>query len=91
MRVCCLPELWSILIIRNVIILFKKISGCGVALKLIMSLRKSLRDSGWWTAERPEPNLRDILDLAALGTVADVMPLVDENRILTHHGLRGDE
>ena len=66
---------------------FKKISGCGVALKLIMSLRKSLRDSGWWTAERPEPNLRGILDLAALGTVADVMPLVDENRILSHHGL----
>ncbi|MEZ7853252.1 MAG: single-stranded-DNA-specific exonuclease RecJ [SAR324 cluster bacterium] len=66
---------------------FKKISGCGVALKLIMSLRKSLRDSGWWTAERPEPNLRGLLDLAALGTVADVMPLVDENRILTHHGL----
>jgi single-stranded-DNA-specific exonuclease len=66
---------------------FKKISGCGVALKLIMSLRKSLRDSGWWTAERPEPNLRDSLDLVALGTVADVMPLVDENRILTHHGL----
>ena len=66
---------------------FKKISGCGVALKLIMSLRKSLRDSGWWIAERPEPNLRDSLDLAALGTVADVMPLVDENRILTHHGL----
>ena len=66
---------------------FKKISGCGVALKLIMALRKSLRDSGWWTAERTEPNLRDSLDLAALGTVADVMPLVDENRILTHHGL----
>jgi single-stranded-DNA-specific exonuclease len=66
---------------------FKKISGCGVALKLIMSLRKSLRDSGWWTTESPEPNLREILDLAALGTVADVMPLVDENRILTHHGL----
>ena len=46
-----------------------------------------MRDSGWWTDERPEPNLRDSLDLAALGTVADVMPLVDENRILTHHGL----
>jgi single-stranded-DNA-specific exonuclease len=58
-----------------------------VALKLILALRKSLRDSGWWTAERTEPNLRECLDLAALGTVADVMPLVDENRILTHHGL----
>ena len=66
---------------------FKKISGCGVALKLIMALRKSLREIGWWTQERPEPNLRESLDLAALGTVADVMPLIDENRILTYHGL----
>ena len=66
---------------------FKKISGCGVALKLIMALRKSLRESGRWTTERPEPNLRDSLDLAALGTVADVVPLWDENRILTFHGL----
>jgi len=66
---------------------FKKISGCGVALKLIMALRKSLRESGRWTTERPEPNLRDSLDLAALGTVADVVPLWGENRILTYHGL----
>ena len=66
---------------------FKKISGCGVALKLIMALRKSLRELEWWTAERPEPNLRDSLDLAALGTVADVVPLVEENRVITHHGL----
>ena len=66
---------------------FKKISGCGVALKLIMALRKSLRESEWWTAEHPEPNLRYSLDLAALGTVADVVPLVEENRVITHHGL----
>lgn len=66
---------------------FKKISGCGVALKLIMALRKSLRESKWWTSERPQPNLRDSLDLVALGTVADVVPLRDENRILTFHGL----
>ena len=66
---------------------FKKISGCGVALKLIMALRKTFRESGRWTTERPEPNLRDSLDLAALGTVADVVPLWDENRILTYHGL----
>ena len=66
---------------------FKKISGCGVALKLIMALRKSLRESEWWTSEHPEPNLRYSLDLAALGTVADVVPLVEENRVITHHGL----
>ena len=67
---------------------FKKISGCGVALKLIMALRKSLRKLGWWTSERPEPNLRNSLDLAALGTVADVVPLLDENRVITFHGLK---
>jgi len=67
---------------------FKKISGCGVALKLVMALRKSLRTLGWWTSARPEPNLRSSLDLAALGTVADVVPLLDENRIITYHGLQ---
>jgi len=67
---------------------FKKISGCGVALKLVMALRKSLRTLGWWTSARPEPNLRNSLDLAALGTVADVVPLLDENRIITYHGLQ---
>jgi len=67
---------------------FKKISGCGVALKLVMALRKSLRTLGWWTSVRPEPNLLNSLDLAALGTVADVVPLLDENRIITYHGLK---
>lgn len=67
---------------------FKKISGCGVALKLTMALRQVLREEGWWSSERPEPNLLNLLDLAALGTVADVVPLVDENRILVHHGLK---
>ena len=67
---------------------FKKISGCGVALKLVMALRKSLRKLDWWTSVRPEPNLLNSLDLAALGTVADVVPLLDENRIITYHGLK---
>ncbi len=67
---------------------FKKISGCGVALKLAMALRRALREEGWWTADRPEPNLRLLLDLAALGTVADVVPLIDENRVIVHHGLK---
>ena len=67
---------------------FKEISGCGVALKLIMALRKSLRDSGFWNIETPEPNLLQYLDLAAMGTVADVVSLIDENRIFTYYGLK---
>ena len=59
-----------------------------MALKLVMALRKSLRKLDWWTSARPEPNLRNSLDLAALGTVADVVPLLDENRIITYHGLQ---
>ena len=66
---------------------FKEISGCGVALKLIMALRKLLRDSGFWNNKIPEPNLLQSIDLAALGTVADVVSLLDENRIFTYHGL----
>jgi len=66
---------------------FKEISGCGVALKLIMALRKLLRDTGFWNNKIPEPNLLQSIDLAAMGTVADVVSLLDENRIFTYHGL----
>jgi single-stranded-DNA-specific exonuclease len=65
----------------------KVISGCGVAFKLVTALRKHLRERGWWNAERPEPNLKDTLDLVAIATVADVVPLVEENRVLVAHGL----
>ncbi len=67
---------------------FKGISGCGVALKLLMALRKALRGSNFWTLAKPQPNLKAYLDLVALGTVADVVPLVDENRILVHFGIQ---
>jgi single-stranded-DNA-specific exonuclease len=67
---------------------FKKLSGCGVALKLALGVRKVLREQGWWTTDRPEPNLLDSMDLAALGTIADVVPLVDENRIMVQFGLQ---
>ncbi|MBF0286673.1 MAG: single-stranded-DNA-specific exonuclease RecJ [SAR324 cluster bacterium] len=66
----------------------KKISGCGVALKLLMAMRKEFRDSQYWSSQRPEPNLKSYLDLAALGTVADVVPLVNENRLLVYHGIK---
>ncbi|MDH4247289.1 MAG: single-stranded-DNA-specific exonuclease RecJ [Deltaproteobacteria bacterium] len=65
----------------------KVISGCGVTFKLVMALRKRLREEGWWTARRPEPNLKDGLDLVAIGTVADVVPLLEENRVLVRFGL----
>jgi len=66
---------------------FEGISGVGVAFKLVSALRKVLRDKGWWNDARPEPNLKDALDLVAIGTVADVVPLLDENRVLVAHGL----
>ncbi len=66
---------------------FKRISGCGVTLKLVTALRKTLRERGWWNAARPEPNLKDWLDLVAIGTIADVVPLTEENRVLARHGL----
>ncbi|MDH4120203.1 MAG: single-stranded-DNA-specific exonuclease RecJ [Deltaproteobacteria bacterium] len=66
---------------------FKRISGVGVAFKLSTALRRRLREQGWWNDARPEPNLKDWLDLVAIGTVADVVPLRDENRILVAHGL----
>ena len=65
----------------------KAIAGVGVIFYVLMALRAALRDSGWFTAQRPEPNLGELLDLVALGTVADVVPLDANNRVLVHQGL----
>ncbi len=65
---------------------FKGLAGVGVAFNLVMALRKSLRESGAW-ANAEEPNLREYLDLVALGTIADIVPMVDENRIFVRNGL----
>ena len=51
------------------------------------SVRTELRDRGWFRS-RLEPDVRDLLDLVALGTIADLVPLTAENRILTSLGLR---
>jgi single-stranded-DNA-specific exonuclease len=61
---------------------FKGLASCGVAFYLAAALRTRLRD------KFPAFDPRDLLDLVALGTIADVVPLVDENRILVAHGLR---
>ncbi len=66
---------------------FKHLAGVGVAFNLMIALRMRLREEGHF-AGRPEPNLREFLDLVALGTVADIVPLVDENRIFVKCGLR---
>jgi single-stranded-DNA-specific exonuclease len=64
----------------------ENLSGVGIAFYLAMALRKHLRDNGFFK-NREEPNLKKSCDLVALGTVADMVPLVHENRILTCTGL----
>ena len=64
----------------------RTLCAAGVAFNLIMGLRKGLRLQGHF-AHRPEPALKPFLDLVALATVADVVPLVGANRVLVKHGL----
>ncbi len=66
---------------------FGQLAGVGVALLLALGLRAELRAEGWFK-QGPEPNLKSYLDLVALGTAADMMPLVGENRILVRQGLK---
>ncbi|MEZ0584059.1 single-stranded-DNA-specific exonuclease RecJ [Erwinia sp. STN24] len=61
----------------------RTLAGVGVAFYLMLALRARLRDSGVATL----PNLAELLDLVALGTVADVVPLDANNRILVWQGL----
>jgi single-stranded-DNA-specific exonuclease len=67
----------------------KALAGVGVIFYVMTALRTALREAGWF-AERniAEPNMSEFLDLVALGTVADVVPLDFNNRILVHQGLR---
>ncbi|MGP3591336.1 single-stranded-DNA-specific exonuclease RecJ [Vagococcus sp. WN89Y] len=66
----------------------KSLAGVGVAFYLMLALRAFLRDNGWFEARgQALPNLAELLDLVALGTVADVVPLDANNRILTWQGL----
>lgn len=67
----------------------KSLAGVGVIFYLMLALRARLRTEGWFTGKgRKEPNLGELLDLVALGTVADVVPLDFNNRILVNEGLR---
>ncbi|AFL72810.1 single-stranded-DNA-specific exonuclease RecJ [Thiocystis violascens DSM 198] len=66
----------------------KHLAGVGVVFYLLAALRAHLRETGWFEAGRVAPNLAELLDLVALGTVADVVILDRNNRILVEQGLR---
>ena len=65
----------------------RNLAGVGVMFYVLLALRAELRARGWFDG-RDEPNLADLLDLVALGTVADVVRLDDNNRILVDQGLK---
>lgn len=64
----------------------RELAAVGVAFHLLLALRRRLREAGWFQG-RAEPNLREALDLVALGTIADVVPLTGPNRVLVKFGL----
>jgi len=64
----------------------KNLAGVGVMFYVLLALRAELRERGTFI-EKPEPNLGNLLDLVALGTVADVVKLDENNRILVQQGL----
>jgi len=65
----------------------KNLAGVGVAFYLMLECRRLLREINWFE-DRPEPNLAECLDLVAIGTVADLVVLDYNNRILVNEGLK---
>ncbi len=67
----------------------KSLAGVGVMFYVLIALRSHMRKQEWFKSQNiPEPNFAELLDLVALGTVADVVPLDRNNRILVEQGLR---
>ncbi len=64
----------------------KNLAGVGVAFYLILGMRSELMDKGYWPEDKI-PNLKSYMDLVAIGTVADQVPLTDCNRIIVKAGL----
>lgn len=68
--------------------LSKSLAGVGVIYYVLLALRRELTQQGWFERNQiQQPNMGDFLDLVALGTVADVVPLDKNNRILVHQGI----
>lgn len=67
----------------------KNLAGVGVIYYLMLALRAELRNQNWFLSQNlSEPNMAQFLDLVALGTVADIVPLDHNNRILVHQGIQ---
>lgn len=66
----------------------KALAGVGVMFYVLIAIRAVLRARGWFGTARPEPDLRTLVDLVALGTVADMVALDDNNRALVGAGLK---
>lgn len=67
---------------------FGQLAAVGVTFLLVVAVNRRLRAMGYYTRERPEPDLLGWLDLVALGTVCDVVPLTGLNRALVNQGLK---
>lgn len=83
-----LPAAWAVVnpVLPDAHFGSKALAGVGVIYYVLGATRKALEASGWF-AQRDAPNLAQYLDLVALGTVADVVPLDRNNRILVQQGL----
>jgi single-stranded-DNA-specific exonuclease len=66
---------------------YGELAGVGVAFKLAWALGQEFGDEGL-VPERYRKTLVDLLALVAIGSIADIVPLIDENRVLTHYGLK---
>ena len=64
------------------------LAAVGVAFLLAVAVNRALRQDGWYGPARPEPDLKEWLDIVALGTVCDVVPLTGLNRALVAQGLK---
>ncbi|MDX2027479.1 MAG: single-stranded-DNA-specific exonuclease RecJ [Alphaproteobacteria bacterium] len=64
------------------------LAAVGVTYLFIVAANRALREAGWWSPVRPEPDLLQWLDLVALGTICDVVKLTSLNRALVTQGLR---
>lgn len=66
---------------------YKDLAGVGVAYMFIIKVRATLRKQGFWDSVSSEPNLLQYLDLVAIGTIADQVPLLGLNRVFVRMGL----
>lgn len=64
----------------------KHLAAVGIVFNFLIALRSRLRKEGFWR-DKPYPNLKEYLDLVALGTIGDICPMIDENRIFVRVGL----